>query len=163
VLVPERLLWLLRRDHVQLLRLRERVLLSDATDDTEGKGKRKRKRKPIAPLDSPQAIARWSGSVASALERGRSEEEIRAKLASKGLNESQIDDVIDDARETVERSMNAPDPEGSSGTNDVFVGSLWAGGGVLLTALTFGTTHGVVFYGAILYGGYRILRGLARK
>jgi hypothetical protein len=123
---------------------------------------KKKRRKLAAREITPELLASWSGSVAGALERGRSEEAIRAKLARKGLNESQIDDVIADAREITERSMNAPEPEVPSGASDVNAGILWAGGGLVLTLLTLGTDHGVIFYGAIVYGGFRILRGVSR-
>jgi hypothetical protein len=110
------------------------------------KKRRKRKRRKPQPLVFTEEIrTSLAGAAASAFERGRSEEEVRELLAKKGLNESQIDDVVEDANEIVERAMNAPDPEAQSGSSDITAGILWGGGGLFLTVLSAGSSHGVIF------------------
>ena len=53
----------------------------------------------------------------------------------------------------------------AAGQNDLLWGAVWGGGGALVTGFTYaagGGGGGFVFWGAIVYGGFRILRGLYR-
>ncbi len=53
----------------------------------------------------------------------------------------------------------------AAGQNDLLWGAVWGGGGAVVTGFTYaagGGGGGFVFWGAILYGGFRILRGLYR-
>jgi len=69
------------------------------------------------------------------------------------------------------REYDAPVPEAertarrTAGQNDLLWGALWAGGGGLVTGLTYAAgagEGGIFFWGAIAYGAFRILRGLYR-
>lgn len=48
--------------------------------------------------------------------------------------------------------------------NDILYGTLWCGGGLLVTAITYFNASGggryYVTYGAIIYGGYQLIKGL---
>lgn len=66
-----------------------------------------------------------------------------------------------------EAQAGAPaDAQEPSGTRDLIVGSLWLGGGALVTAASYSAASGggryVVTTGAIVYGLWRIVRGLMR-
>lgn len=75
-------------------------------------------------------------------------------LIEQGLNSVDADTVVDNLRkQELEAKSNAANKE-------LGYGALWALGGIGLTAISGGT---LIFWGAIAWGGYLIIKGLYHK
>lgn len=86
----------------------------------------------------------------------KSDSEVMIDLVSNGINK-------DDARLVVNNLKSNYAQEMSKATSKaILYGLLWAGGGIALTALTMAADVGigVVFYGAVIYGGILFFKGL---
>lgn len=84
--------------------------------------------------------------------------ETKNELINQGLDEESASIVVNNLQQQIKsvKKQNA--------RNDMLYGALWAIGGLVVTGATYaaaadGGTY-VAFYGAVLYGGYRFLKGL---
>ena len=80
--------------------------------------------------------------------------EVRQELINQGLN-------IEDAT-TVVSNLKQQEHEAKidASNKGLRYGALWALGGIALTAITDGA---VIFYGAVLWGGWLLLKGIYHK
>lgn len=87
------------------------------------------------------------------LEKKKSEDDAKAILQEKGLSQYDAGVIIDtlSAKIRAERKAKA--------RKDLLYGSLWCAGGLILTFAHIG----YVFWGAIVFGGYQMIRGLVRS
>jgi hypothetical protein len=134
------------------------------TDTTRAKKKTKKKKK-----------RNYVAVAAQALIDGERETTVRAWLEQKGLGPDAIDEIVARARarirEQVEEHETAHEAAYEEATRarrrqDVLHGALWFGGGLLLTVGTCSAAQDagggsyVLAWGPMLYGGYRLLKGL---
>lgn len=80
--------------------------------------------------------------------------EVRSALLDRGLS-------VEDA-ETVVENLEAQESEArnSAANKELGFGVLWAAGGIIATVVSSGT---VIFWGAVVWGGWLILKGLYHK
>lgn len=98
-----------------------------------------------------------SRDVARRLRGGASAETVAASLLEDGLTVAEIETVFQGAA-AILRAENA--------RKDTLHGALWLGGGLLVTLISYsaaeGGGHYVVTTGAIVYGAFRLIRGLSK-
>ena len=87
-------------------------------------------------------------------EQNMSWEEVRQELINQGLNADDATIVVSNLKEQEHEEKQ------KAANKELGFGLLWALGGIALTAATDGT---YIFYGAVLYGGWLILKGLSHK
>lgn len=81
-------------------------------------------------------------------------QQVRLALIEQGLNSNEADIVVDNLRSQESEAK-------SKGANkELGYGALWAVGGIALTAITGGT---LIFWGAVVWGGWLMLRGIYHK
>ncbi|HOX08888.1 MAG TPA: hypothetical protein PK280_21010 [Planctomycetota bacterium] len=104
-----------------------------------------------------EAVYAYAAELAG---QGKSRRQIQQALTEKGLDAAAAETVagnIMQAKATESRK---------AGVRNLIVGGLWCGGGTLVTILTFAMASGggggtyVVAWGAILFGGIQMIRGL---
>jgi hypothetical protein len=84
------------------------------------------------------------------IQKRKSEEDAKAILQGKGVSAYDAAVIIDtlSARIKTERKARAK--------KDILYGALWCGGGTVLTLAHIG----FIFWGAIIFGGIQLVRGL---
>lgn len=80
--------------------------------------------------------------------------QIRSALIEQGLNSTDADTVVDNLRKQESEAKS------SAANKELGYGALWAIGGIALTAISSGT---VIFWGAVVWGGWLIIKGLYHK
>lgn len=86
--------------------------------------------------------------------QGKSWDEVKQKLVEEGLEESDALTVVANLkRQEIEANREASSKE-------IGYGVLWAIGGIVLTAVTRGT---LIFFGAVLWGVWLIMKGVWHK
>jgi hypothetical protein len=91
---------------------------------------------------------------------GKSKDKIQTELKEMGVSESTASVVIENTFRALKKAHR------EAGARNVFVGAAWCVGGVVVTALTYQLASGggtfIVAWGAILFGGIQVLRGLGQ-
>lgn len=80
--------------------------------------------------------------------------EVRWELINQGLNEESASTVVSNLKEQEHKEKQ------NVANKEMLYGFLWALGGIVLTVATDGA---YIFYGAVLYGGWLILKGIGYK
>lgn len=80
--------------------------------------------------------------------------EVRQELINQGLSPEDASVVVSNLQKQERQAKN------DVANKELGYGALWAVGGVALTALTGGY---LIFYGAVLWGGWLILKGIWHK
>ena len=80
--------------------------------------------------------------------------EVRIALIEQGLNSNDADTVVDNLRK------QESDAKSKVANKELGYGALWAVGGIALTAISSGT---VIFWGAVVWGGWLMIKGLYHK
>lgn len=88
------------------------------------------------------------------LNKGMSYEETTRELVSQGVDEEGANTVVSNLKEQIKEAKN------EAANKELGYGALWAIGGAGLTAITGGT---FIFYGAVIWGVWLILKGLYHK
>jgi hypothetical protein len=107
--------------------------------------------------DNTQAVY---GFVLEQLRYGMTEPEVVDMLVEEGLEHETATAIV--------KEVNGVKKESSreAGKKNMLVGSLWCGGGLLVTAITYSTAAGggtyVVTWGAVIFGGIQLLRGIGQ-
>jgi hypothetical protein len=121
----------------------------------------KQERAERLPATEPDqyVLVQYGPMAADSLARGGSEERAYEELRSYGLSKR-------DARFALEFGREMLTARRERATRDKLHGALWAGGGLLVTVLTYSAASEggggyVVTWGAMLYGAYRLIRGFA--
>jgi predicted phage tail protein len=102
------------------------------------------------------------------LEDGLSREDVERELVAAGTSPAVARDVVESLGDYAAAQANAQAQAGGGGGGgaDVLVGALFLVGGLLLTAVTLAAASGggtyVLAWGPMLYGGIRLMKGLAR-
>ena len=81
-------------------------------------------------------------------------EEVKRELINQGLNQEDALTVVENLKEQENKAKH------DSANKELGYGALWAFGGIALTAITGGT---FIFWGAVVWGGWLILKGLYHK
>lgn len=110
---------------------------------------------PMTPSDE-EIVRALLTFVAEELNAGRTPSEIEQSLVEKGLDREAAVALTARVREVWSRQRS------SQGSSTMLVGALWLVGGLVATAATYGAggSSYVVFWGAIAYGGIKIVRGM---
>jgi hypothetical protein len=91
---------------------------------------------------------------------GKSKDKIQTELNAMGLNQETASVVI----ENVFRMRKKAHRE--AGARNILVGAAWCVGGIAVTALTYQMASGggtfIVAWGAILFGGIQLVKGLGQ-
>lgn len=88
------------------------------------------------------------------LNKGMSYEEAKCELISQGVDGEGANTVVSNLREQIKEAKN------KAANKELGYGALWAIGGAGLTAITGGV---FIFYGAVIWGIWLILKGLYHK
>lgn len=80
--------------------------------------------------------------------------QVRTTLIEQGFNSTDADTVVDNLRKQESEAKN------SAANKELRYGALWAIGGIALTVISSGT---VIFWGAVVWGGCLIIKGLYHK
>lgn len=80
--------------------------------------------------------------------------EVKNELVKQGLNDEDASAIVSNLKEQEREEKK------DASNKELGYGVLWAGGGIALTAITGGT---FIFYGAVLWGGWLILKGIWHK
>jgi transposase-like protein len=80
--------------------------------------------------------------------------EVKQELINQGLNQEDASTVVENLKEQESQAKH------EAANKELGYGVLWAVGGVALTALTGGT---LIFWGAVVWGGWLILKGMYHK
>lgn len=80
--------------------------------------------------------------------------QVERELVKQGLTTSDASVVVENLQKEEHKAKH------NSANSELGWGTLWLLGGIVLTALTAGN---VLFYGAILWGGWLIIKGLYHK
>ncbi len=89
---------------------------------------------------------------------GKNAEETRQALIEYGVSQEGASIVVTNLKQQIKEEKR----KGAS--KDMLYGVLWAIGGLIATGLTYNAAEDggefIAFYGAVIYGGYRFLKGL---
>ena len=99
------------------------------------------------------------GAVADALAETGLEREAALEIAKASQVALRDDDFKSQIREA---KLEHSGPSDGGPMNDIVWGLIWGVGGTAVTLVTIESGFGVVFFGAIIYGIYRVLKGFAR-
>jgi hypothetical protein len=88
------------------------------------------------------------------LNNNMSWQQIKNTLIEQGIQEPEAEAAVSNLRLQVKAAKN------NLANKELGYGALWAIGGIILTAITNGK---FIFYGAVLWGGWLILKGLYHK
>ena len=109
-----------------------------------------------------QAVGAAYGFAAEQMRDGVAPSEIQKGLTKRGLGAEAAATVVGDLEQA------KAEAHGGAGRKDMIYGSLWLLAGLGVTAYTYlaaeragGGTY-ILFWGAILFGGFQFLRGLVR-
>ncbi len=80
--------------------------------------------------------------------------EVKRELVNQGLSQEDAITVIENLKEQEAEAKH------EAANKELGYGALWAFGGIALTAITDGT---LIFWGAVVWGGWLILKGLNHK
>jgi hypothetical protein len=132
------------------------VVLPDDADTEHARGD-----EDDAELTDDEVAAALFVLVARELEAGRSPKEIEADLVRAGADPGLAAALTGAANDEGPYS-DVSNLSGGGGSTMMF-GALWMVGGLVATALSYGAGGDsyVVFWGAVVYGGIQILRGMA--
>lgn len=86
--------------------------------------------------------------------KGMSYEDAQRSLISQGVDPSGAKTVISNIKREIDKAKK------EAAGKDIMWGLVWAGGGILLTLITGGQ---FIFWGAVVYGGYRLIHGLINQ
>lgn len=86
--------------------------------------------------------------------KGLSYEDAKQSLINQGVDPQGAQTVVDNIEQQIDeqKSKNA--------SNDILWGLVWAIGGLALTFITGGQ---YIFWGAVVYGGYRLFKGMSNQ
>lgn len=88
----------------------------------------------------------------------KSATETKRALIEQGLDDETADTVVKNLEIEIKEAKK------SQANKDMLYGALWAIGGVVATGATYAAAEEggsyVAFYGAVIYGGYRFLKGV---
>ena len=111
--------------------------------------------------------------AAKMLSEGESLGAVADTLADSGLDRDSALEIAkssqqalrdDDFRAQIQgTSLDRSDSRDRSPANDIVWGLIWVGGGTAVTIFSGELGFGVLFFGAIIYGIYRIIKGIARS
>lgn len=80
--------------------------------------------------------------------------QVRFELMKQGLSSSDAETIVENLQKQEKEAKN-------KGSNKLIRnGALWCGGGLFLTIITGGQ---YLFWGAIVYGGYLLIKGIYHK
>jgi hypothetical protein len=95
------------------------------------------------------------------LQSGRSTTTAVLTLTSAGVNEKDATDFVIAANKRITEAKR------KQASRDILYGSLWCGGGLIVTMVTYGMATGggsyMVAWGAIIFGAIQLFRGLANQ
>ena len=80
--------------------------------------------------------------------------EVETELVNEGLSPENAKTVVENLKEHEKEAKR------QGANKHIRNGALWCGGGLLLTAITGGQ---YIFFGAVIYGGFLLIRGLYHK
>lgn len=80
--------------------------------------------------------------------------EVKQELINQGLNVEEATTVVSNLKQQEHEAKR------DASNKELGYGVLWALGGIALTAITDGA---VIFYGAVLWGGWLLLKGIYHK
>lgn len=80
--------------------------------------------------------------------------EVKQELVNQGLSKDDATTVIENLKEQEKQAKH------DAANKELGYGALWALGGIALTAITGGV---FIFYGAVFWGGWLVLKGLYHK
>lgn len=80
--------------------------------------------------------------------------QVRTELINQGLTEADATTVVENLKEQEHEAKK------DAANKELGYGALWAIGGVALTVITGGA---FIFYGAVLWGGWLLLKGIWHK
>jgi len=86
--------------------------------------------------------------------KGLSKTDAKKSLVSQGLDEAFANTVVENLQKQIDEAKS------KQADKDIMYGLAWAAGGVILTAITGGA---FIFWGAVVYGIYKIGSGIAHK
>lgn len=90
--------------------------------------------------------------------------DISNKLKSYGLNETQITNILTQVQEVKQQKEEMRKSHKENAPKNILYGGLWCIGGIAFTCLSLflgdSIGFGVLFWGAIIYGFSRFIRGL---
>lgn len=110
------------------------------------------------PLDPAHAQA--YRSAANQLMNGKSAVIVRSGLVASGVPEEHATTVVSDLSKRISEAKR------QKAKKDILYGALWCGGGLLVTLITYSAASSggggryVVTWGAIIFGGIQLIRGL---
>jgi hypothetical protein len=114
-------------------------------------------------MNADEAVEQVYRHIAARLTQGASAAEVEKDLTDMGFDA----EVANTAIASVQGAMRAAKKKAAN--KNILLGALWCGGGVLVTAFTYsaassssGGGHYVVAWGAIVFGGIQLFRGLAQ-
>lgn len=88
------------------------------------------------------------------INKNKSYNETRRELINQGVDPQGAATVVENLKKQIEEAKS------EAADKDIMWGIIWAAGGIILTFLTGGQ---YLFWGAVVYGGYRLIHGLANK
>ncbi len=116
---------------------------------------------PAAP--TPEQVAEdASDHAAEPMLLGAARTEILEKLTERGLDADSASNLVDRLKQTQAQARKL------AVKNHMFYGALWCIGGIAVTMYTYQVASNagggpyIIAWGAILYGGFQFLRGLAQ-
>ena len=86
--------------------------------------------------------------------KGLSYSDAKRSLINQGIDPEGAETVVNNIEQQIDEAKH------DAAGKDIMWGLIWAGGGLLLTFITGGQ---YIFWGAVVYGGYRLIKGLANQ
>jgi len=103
-------------------------------------------------MDSQQAADQIYNYAADMLVNQKMERhEVTKALMDQGLDEDSACIVVDNLENEIHKAKK------ESANKDILWGSIWCAGGIIFTVADIG----YIFWGAIVFGGFQLIRGLA--
>jgi dolichol kinase len=95
------------------------------------------------------------------IEEQKSAYEVKKKLIQMGLDDEMADIIANKVNQKVSLAIK------EKSDKDILHGALWCGGGLLITMLTYAAASNggiyILAWGAILYGGIRLFKGISNS
>lgn len=111
-------------------------------------------------VSNEEAVAAVYQHAASLVRAGKSREEVKADLLSRGLDEVSAGIVTTKIFEMRRKAYS------EEGRKNMLHGALWCVGGIVVTAVTYSAARGggtyVVTWGAIIFGAIQFFRGVGQ-
>ena len=86
--------------------------------------------------------------------KGLSYSDAKRNLINQGIDPEGAETVVNNIEQQIDEAKH------DAAGKDIMWGLIWTGGGLALTFITGGQ---YIFWGAVVYGGYRFIKGLANQ